>query len=156
MREPWHSHFWLCAFRPKLAEAPNTQVQKMKTNKPKRPRPKMPPVAEEMKQWSAMLERELSTWPKVSSRPMFGMRGFYRGKKIFAALPATRGFGTPNQLIFRIQPMPPKLLRRAKSEPCINLETRTPGAKWFTFQLNAGGDLHDALWWLNQAYDRAK
>jgi len=116
----------------------------------------MPPVSEEMKEWSAMLERELSTWPKVSSRPMFGMRGFYRGKKIFAALPVTRGFGTPNQLIFRIQPMPPELLDRAKSEPRIDLETRTPGAKWFTFGLSSATDLRDALWWLNQAYDRAK
>ena len=116
----------------------------------------MPPVSEEMKQWSAMLEHELSAWPKVSSRQMFGMRGFYRGKKIFAALPATRGFGTPNQLIFRIKPMPPALLQRAKSESRIDLETRTPGAKWFTFQLNAAEDLRDALWWLNQAYERAK
>jgi TfoX N-terminal domain len=116
----------------------------------------MPRVSEEMKQWSAMLEAELETWPKVTSRPMFGMRGFYHRKKIFAALPVTRGFGTPNQLIFRIKPMPPELLQRAQSESRMDLETRTPGAKWFTFQLNATEDLRDALWWLNQAYERAK
>jgi hypothetical protein len=131
-------------------------VKKKKAKAAKRRRPKMPPVSEEMKQWSAMLEHELNAWPKVSSRPMFGMRGFYRGKKIFAALPATRGFGTPNQLIFRIKPMPADLLQRAQSEPRMDLETRTPGAKWFTFQLNAAEDLRDALWWLNQAYERAK
>src|SRR5438067_7532100 len=128
----------------------------MKPTKARRPRPKMPPVSEEMKQWSAMLEHEVSSWPKVSSRPMFGMRGFYRGKKIFAALPATRGFGTPSQFIFRIKPMPPELLQRAKSEPRMDLETRTPGAKWFTFELGSTADLREALWWLNQAYERAK
>src|SRR2546423_15617003 len=132
-------------------------MHKLKTTKTqKRPRPKMPPASEEMKQWSAMLEHELSTWPSVASRPMFGMRGFYRGKKIFAALPVTRGFGAPNQFIFRIQPMPPELLRRAKSEPRINLETRTPGAKWFTFEVSSTTDLRGALWWLTQAYERAK
>jgi hypothetical protein len=129
---------------------------KIKAAKTKRPRPKMPLASEEMKQWSAMLEKELSALPKVTSRPMFGMRGFYRGKKIFAALPVTRGFGTPNQFIFRIKPMPPELLQRAKAEPRMDLETRTPSAKWFTFAVNSAGDLRDALWWLNQAYDRAK
>ena len=64
--------------------------------------------------------------------------------------------GTPNQFIFRIEPMPPELLQRAKSEPRMDLETRTPGAKWFTFELGSSADLRDALWWLNQAYERAK
>jgi len=55
----------------------------------KRKGPKMLRVSEETKQLSAMLGTELSTWPRVTTRPMFGLRGFYRGKKIFAALPVT-------------------------------------------------------------------
>ncbi len=128
----------------------------MKAKETKRPRPKMPLASEEMKQWSAMLGNELSTWPQVTARPMFGLRGFYRGKKIFAALPVTRGFSTPNSLIFRIKPMPPDLLERAKKEPRIDTENRIPSAKWFIFELNSEADFRDALWWLNQAYEHAK
>ena len=46
-----------------------------------RERPKMPPISEEMKQWSAMLKTEVSGWPQISTKPMFGMMGLYRGKK---------------------------------------------------------------------------
>jgi hypothetical protein len=128
----------------------------MKARKTKRPRPNMPPASAEMKQWSAMLGSELGTWPKVTARPMFGLRGFYRGKKIFAALPVTRAIKNPNSLIFRIKPMPPDLLQRARKEPRIDTETRAPGAKWFVFELNSEADFRDALWWINQAYEHAK
>jgi hypothetical protein len=116
----------------------------------------MPSASDEMKQWSAMLGNELSAWPKVTARPMFGLRGFYRGRKIFAALPVTRAIKNPNSLIFRIQPMPPDLLERAKKEPRIDTESRTPGSKWFVFELNSEADFRDALWWMNQAYQHAK
>ena len=65
------------------------KAKKTKRNRPARQnartmrdRPKMPPVSEEMKQWSAMLKTEVSGWPQISSRPMFGMMGLYRRKKI--------------------------------------------------------------------------
>jgi len=116
----------------------------------------MPLASEEMKQWSTMLGGELSRWPQVTARPMFGLRGFYRGKKIFAALPVTRAIKNPNSLIFRIKPMPPDLLERAKKEPRIDTENAVPSAKWFVFELNSEADFRDALWWINQAYDHAK
>ena len=116
-----------------------------------RERPKMPPISEEMKQWSAMLEQELTGWPQVSSRPMFGMLGFYRRKKIFAALPVSRAIETPNSFIFRFDPMPANLNQRALKEPRI-----TPGTRWFSFEIQSTEDLRDALWWLNEAYEAAK
>jgi len=129
----------------------------MKTRKTKRARPKMPPISEEMKQWSAMLGKELSGWPQVSSRPMFGMLGFYRRKKIFAALPVSRAIGSPSSLIFRFDPMPADLQRRALKESRITPDNETPGARrWFSFEIDSTADLRDALWWLNQAYERAK
>ena len=128
----------------------------MKSEKTKRSRAKFPPVSEEMKRWSALLSEELRGWPDVSTRPMFGFQGFYRRKKIFAALPTTRGFNTPNSLIFRIQSMPPDLLERATKEPRIDTETRTPGAKWLVFEMSSEDDLRRAMWWLNQAYERAE
>jgi len=105
-----------------------------------------------------MLGNELSTWPKVTTRPMFGLRGFYRGKKIFAALPVTRAIKNPNSLIFRLKPLPPDLLERAKKEPRIDIENENavPGAKWLSFMLNSEADFRDVLWWLNQAYEHAK
>src|SRR3981081_1202507 len=128
-------------------------MQQNENQTSKAPRPKMPRISEQMKQLCAMLGNELSTWPKVTTRPMFGLRGFYRGKNIFAALPVTRAIKNPNALIFRVQRMSPELLERAKKEPRIELDNVVPSAKWFAFELNSEADIRDALWWLNQAYD---
>ncbi len=116
-----------------------------------RDRPKMPPVSEEMKQWSAMLKTEVSGWPQISTKPMFGMLGLYRGKKIFGGLPVTRGFDTPNSVIFRLDPMPQDLRQRALKDSRI-----TSGKRWCSFEVGSTSDLRDALWWLNQAYERTK
>ena len=116
-----------------------------------RERPKMPPVSEEMKQWSAMLKTEVSGWPQISTKPMFGMMGLYRGKKIFGGLPVTRGFDTPNSVIFRFDPIPSELEERASKDKRIS-----PGKRWFSFDVRSTEDLRDALWWLNQAYERTK
>lgn len=119
--------------------------------RPMRDRPKMPPISEEMKQWSAMLKTEVSGWPQISTKPMFGMMGLYRRKKIFGGLPVTRGFDTPNSVIFRFDPMPQDLEQRAQKDSRI-----APGKRWFSFNMSSGEDLRDALWWLNQAYERTK
>ena len=128
----------------------------MKAEATKRKGPKMLRVSEETKQLSAMLGTELSTWPRVTTRPMFGLRGFYRGKKIFAALPVTRTIKNPSSFIFRIEPLPAKLLERAKKEPRIDTENVGPSAKWLSYLLKSEADVRDALWWLNQAYEHAQ
>lgn len=119
-------------------------------------RPKLVPISDEMKQWSAMLAQELTGWPGVSSRPMFGFLGFYRKSAIFAALPHTRGVGTPNSFMFRFAAMPTELREKAKQSRRLRLGERSPDAKWYIFELGSEGDLRDALWWLNQAYEAAK
>ena len=121
------------------------------TRRAMRDRPKMPPISEEMKQWSAMLKTEVSGWPQISTKPMFGMIGLYRGKKIFGGLPATRGFDTPISVIFRFDPLPQELERRARKDDRIS-----PGRRWFSFDVRSSEDLREALWWLNQAYERTK
>jgi hypothetical protein len=118
-------------------------------------RPKLVPISEEMKEWSAMLQHELSDWPDVSSRPMFGFLSLYRKKAIFAALPHTRGVGTPNSFMFRFASMAAELQQKARQAPQMRLEERSPGAKWYAFELNSTDDLRDALWWLSQAYESA-
>jgi hypothetical protein len=127
----------------------------MKAKKSKPPRPRMPPATEEMKEWSARLGEELLRWPQVTTRPMFGLRGFYRKARIFAALPVTRAIGTPNTLIFKIDPMSAALQRRANSDARVN-DGRGPGKRWHSFEIRSVKELPDALWWLNQAYEKAK
>lgn len=102
-----------------------------------------------------MLGQELERWPHVTSRPMFGLRGFYRKTRIFAALPVTRSLGMPNSIIFKMKSMPPELLRRAMNDPRLDFEREKP-ARWRSFEIRSAEDLRDAVWWLNQAYERAK
>lgn len=123
----------------------------VRTRRAMRERPKMPPISEEMKQWSAMLKTEVSGWPQITTKPMFGMMGLYRGKKIFGGLPVTRGFDTPNSVIFRFDPIPSELEERASKDARI-----APGNRWFSFNVGSTEDLRDALWWLNQAYEHTK
>jgi TfoX/Sxy family transcriptional regulator of competence genes len=119
-------------------------------------RPKLLRISEEMKQWSAMMEQELSAWPSVKSRPMFGLIGFYRDNKIFAGLPRTRALNSPNSIILKFDRLPPNLLKRAREDSRIYFEKEAPGARWYSFELNSACDLRDALWWLNQAYLQAR
>ena len=128
----------------------------MKAKKKKPNRPRFSRIADEMKQWSAMIGQELNTWPQVKSRPMFGLRGFYRKAKIFAAVPVTRGISSANSIIFKITPMPRDLSRRAMDDPRVDAESELSRKRWHSFEVNSADDLRDALWWLSQAYERAK
>jgi hypothetical protein len=132
----------------------------MKNSKPKanrkqpaRPRPKLLPVSEEARRWSALLESELLSWPGVIAKRMFGLRALYRGKRIFAALPHSRGFGPDASILLKMKTMPPALLQRTKGDS--RLHTNSPGKGWFSFTLSSDADLHDALEWLNHAYEAA-
>src|SRR5438128_9480106 len=53
-------------------------------------RPRLVSLSEEMRHRSGLLAQELSRWPDVSMRPMFGLRAFYRGTVVFAMLPDKR------------------------------------------------------------------
>jgi len=86
----------------------------------------------------AFLERELASWPQVSTKPMFGMLAFYRGKRIFAALPRTRALGADNALIYK-------------------LPTGAAGAGWNTVELTQDtAGMKDALRCLERAYRQAR
>jgi hypothetical protein len=120
-----------------------------------RPRHKFPLISEEMKQWSAMLQSELASWPAISTRSMFGFVFFYRRKVVFAALPRTRGFDSPSAVLFKFNPLPPALRERAKSEFRMESSKEPKSKGWFSFELGSADDLRDALFWLEQAYRTA-
>ncbi len=103
-------------------------------------RPPLPKVAEEIKPAIAFLERELSSWPQVAAKPMFGMLAFYRGKQIFAALPRTRALGSSTAIICKL----PK-----------DKTPGTPGKGWKTIEIVSDGDLREALQILNRSYQQA-
>jgi hypothetical protein len=66
----------------------------------RRGRPNLPKVPEEMQQWSELLLHEILGWPKVMSRPMFGMTGVHRRNAIFGVLPRTRAMDTKYSISF--------------------------------------------------------
>ncbi len=122
--------------------------------KPAVTRPKLLPVSEETRRWSALLESELLTWPGVIAKRMFGFRAIYRGKRIFAALPNSRGFGPDPSILLKFDPLPAALLKQAQSD--LRVHSNSPGKGWFSFTLTSDTDLHDALDWLSHSYEAAK
>ena len=107
-----------------------------------------------MKAWTAALDAEVNGWPRISTRPMFGFTALYRGKKIFAILPRTRGMGSPNSLAFRLENAGPRLLTKLQKETRIST-TVMRATRWFVFEMASARDLQEALRWLNRAYEAA-
>ncbi len=108
-----------------------------------------------MKQWSALLESELNSWPAITTKSMFGFLFFYRRKTVFAALPRTRGFDSPSSLVFKFNPMPPALQKRAQADPRLDASMKASSKGWFSFELSSETDLGDALFWLSHSYEAA-
>src|ERR1700720_4010752 len=109
---------------------------KRRPNTERRPRPKLPRIPEEMRQWSDLLLREILAWQNVSSRPMFGMTAVYRGNAIFGVLPRTRAMDTPYSVSFKILLRNPSLKKRLEADLRILPSTRD--AKWISFELQSG------------------
>lgn len=123
---------------------------KRRANPERRPRPKLPSIPEEMRQWSDLLLHEILGWPDVSSRPMFGMTAVYRGNAIFGALPRTRAMDTRYSVSFKILSRNSSLKKRLEADHRILSSTRD--AKWISFELQSGDDLPDAIRWFTRAY----
>ncbi len=107
-------------------------------------RPKLVAPSEATQRMSALLARELLQWPEVSSRPMFGLRAFYRGKIIFAMLPDKKALEKPNAIGYKLAS--PKLTERpAKGQ----------SEKWRLLELEDHQGIAEALPRLQEAYTRA-
>ena len=109
-------------------------------------------VSDEMVVWSGMLAVELSSWPGVAAKPMFGMTAFYRGPAIFAALPKTRSLGSANAVAFKLVDVPAKIMTQLRRDERIQ-ETMMAAAKWFAFEVESEEDLRGVLEWLDVAYE---
>ena len=107
-----------------------------------------------MKQWSAMLGTELSDWPQVSSKPMFGMTAFYRADQIFAVLPKTRGFQSSNGVAFRFETISAELAEELRLDDRVL--TNPIGKKWITFEVHEAKDVNAVLEWMSRAYENCR
>jgi hypothetical protein len=108
-------------------------------------RPKLLKTDGEMQRWCTRLIEEVSSWPEVTSRPMFGMLALYRRKSIFAAVPRTRAAETPFSLLVKLPGVHHDRLQGASG----------PGAGWVTFEMESATDTNEALRWLEHAYRKA-
>ncbi len=132
---------------------------KKKATKTESKRSKMPKlfhIDDEMKELLAMLETEISDWPGVSKRPMFGFQGLYRDGVIFAALPRSRAMKSPRSIIFKFASVSPAILDSAKKDSRVDAVSSMPGSGWFAFELNEASATRGALGWLGRAYEAAK
>src|SRR5215471_5275260 len=106
----------------------------------------------EMQRWSAMLSEELSDWPNVTTKPMFGFTSFYRGENIFAAIPKTRCLHTAQSVMFRLP-------EESRWQADVRKDPRVPGEflmkKWIGFEIHEEKDLRDVLQWFERAYEEA-
>ena len=111
-------------------------------------------ISEEMKVWSGLLAEEVSGWPDLTTKPMFGLTALYRGPAIFAALPKTRALGSPNAVAFKLVGASAKTMGQLKRDARIQ-ETMMAAAKWFVFEMESEEDLRGVLEWLGVAYEAA-
>jgi hypothetical protein len=132
---------------------------KKKAARPKTKRPWMPkwfPLDEDMKELSAMLEGEVSGWPEVSKKNMFGYQGLYRNGRIFAALPRSKAMKSPRSLMLKFADVSPTILNSLERDPRVDTISGMSGARWFFFELDEASAVKDALGWLSRAYDAAR
>jgi hypothetical protein len=113
------------------------------------------PASEEIRRLAALIAGEVLTWPKVSSKKMFGMNSLYRGAAIFAALPDKRAFFSGQCVIFKLHHVDDRLDRKLANDPRDNRSGRI-GAKWFGYELDTAKDINGAIDWLSEAYEQAK
>jgi hypothetical protein len=133
---------------------PKKKVAKVKSKRSKMP--KFFPIDDEMKELSAMLETEVSDWPGVSKRPMFGYQGLYRDGAIFAALPRSRAMKSPRSIMFKFASVSPAILESVKKDSRVDTVSGMSGARWFFFELGEASATRGALGWLGRAYEAAK
>lgn len=133
------------------------KLPQTRTTKPtsSRTRDKFPLISEEMKQWSAMLQSELASWPSISSKSMFGFLFFYRRREVFAGLPRSRGFESPSAVLFKLPTVSPVLRKRAEADARLSASLKASSKGWFSFSLTSENDMRDALFWLHHAYQAA-
>jgi hypothetical protein len=95
-------------------------------------------LSDEMRLVCALIDGEISQWPEVSARPMFGFRGYYRKGAIFALLPETHALETSESIAYKLA-----------------AEGTREGEKWISYKIQGPESVHAALAVLDRAYKAA-
>jgi hypothetical protein len=114
----------------------------------------MPRASDEVRVISEFLLTELLGWPRVTAKPMFGLRAVYRGPAIFAALPATRALNTSCSVSFKLPAKTPAILKLLEADDRI-VTSELKMANWLSFEIRSDRDIHDAIEWFARAYEQA-
>lgn len=110
----------------------------------------------EAQEFAAVLHAELSSWPKVRTRPMFGMLAVYRESKIFACLPKSRTLGwSPNSVLFKFSKATALIERRIAADPNLH-RSRAGALGWTSFEMRSPEQIPALLRWLERAYESAR
>ncbi len=129
---------------------------------PKR-RVSMKVASESMRAWAEGLGSEVQQWPGVTLKRAFGMVLIYRGKVVFAGLPATRSLYAEDAIMLKFSEEKPALLKRMAAETRIVSGALAAGhggkgesRKWRFFVIRNDADIHAAIEWLAEAYRLAR
>ena len=117
----------------------------------KRPRPAFFRPSDEMRRIAALLGAELESFPDVSTKPMFGLLGYYRDGVIFAALPRTKALGSASSFIFKLNAAPVRVLDRARQDPRISISHKGMSG-WQSLEISSHRDISAAQHWLLEAW----
>ena len=98
----------------------------------KEDRPKLPPVSEGMRRTFALLAEEVSGWPGVTMKLMFGFRAIYREGMVFAMLPDKRSLEVADAIAYKT------------------------GSKWVSFEMKGEDGIGGALRVLRIAYEEGR
>ena len=93
------------------------------------------PASKEIREWCSILEEEMMRWTGVKMIHIFGTRGFYHRKTMFAMLPDRRSLGSSTAISFRAP-----------------LRDLNEDAGWRSFELSGPNLLDTALSLLGEAY----
>lgn len=93
---------------------------------------KLPKPSEEMRYTFSLLAEEVSAWPEVTLKPMFGLRAMYRSKAIFGMIPDQRSLEIADAIAYKVK------------------------GKWVLFEMKDQQRIAGALAALEKAYAQAK
>lgn len=102
-------------------------------------RPQLKQVSAEMRELCLLIGEEMLHWPGASTRPMFGMRAFYRGDHVFAILPDKRALRSSDAIAYKL----------------ATGKEKREGEKWKFFAISDAAQIGAALAVLNEAYRKA-
>ena len=122
----------------------------------KRRRVTFAPTQQELQSLLAAIEHEVSSWPRVQLKPMFGMTAIYRNRTIFGLLPKTRSIHKGDEIWLKFRKPTPATSKKISGEPRIIPPSKPNGAQWYTLSEITPVDYSFVVEWLGTAYETAK